>query len=185
LSGIALQVTPEQMNQAKRLMASTSLESVRLIHVRAGIKIPECPVKDVDEKPMPTAVANLIPGTNRFQVIFGHAMHSQRGPEATTEVQVDASFELVYSFPQDMDPPPSPDELQAFADTNAIMNCWPYWRELVQTTVAKMNLPPLLVPLVRWVSPKPKPAESKQTDAQPTKVVAEPKAVGAPTKANA
>jgi hypothetical protein len=163
LSGIALRVTPEQVNQAKRLMASTSLESVRLIHVRAAnMNIPGCPVKNIEEKPLPTATVSMIPGTNRFSVVFGHAIRGQRGPEGTTEVQVDASFELVYSFPADLDPILSIEELQAFADTNAVMNCWPYWRELVQGVVAKMNLPPLLVPLIRWVPPKSKPEEPKK-----------------------
>jgi hypothetical protein len=164
VNGVALQVTPEQINQAKRLMTIASLETIRLIHVRAAhMTAPGCPVKTVAEKEMPTATANLIDGTNSFRVLFGHAIHGRRGTEGP-EVQIDATFEVVYSFPPETTPVPAADEMQAFAETNALMNCWPYWRELVQTMVAKMGLPPLVVPLLRWVPPPPKP-EQKPVDA--------------------
>lgn len=163
MSGAILQVTPEQMSQAKRLMALSSLESIRLIHVRAAHMTAEgCPVRVVEEKALPTATASLVEGTNRFRVLFGHAIHGRRGAEGATEVQVDATFEVTYSFPKDTTPAPTTEELQAFANTNALMNCWPYWRELVQAMVAKMNLPPLVVPLLRWVPPEPK--QKQRTD---------------------
>lgn len=169
MSGIALLVTTEQMKQAQRLMSSASLELVRLVHVRAAnMTIAGCPVKNIEERPMPTATASLINGTNCFSVVFGHAIQGHRGTEGTTEVQVDASFELIYSLSQELNPAPTQEELQAFADTNAVMNCWPYWRELVQNMVAKMNLPPLVVPLIRWVvqppPQPPKPAEPKKEE---------------------
>lgn len=163
MSGLLLKVTPEQVNQAKRLMTSAILESIRLIHVRAAHMVPGCPVKDIKENPMPTVTANLIQDSNRFRVVFDHAIHGNRGPQGETAVQVDASFELLYSFPKEMDPSPALEELNAFANTNAVMNCWPYWRELVQSNVAKMNLPPLVVPLLRW-APQPPKQEPKPTE---------------------
>jgi hypothetical protein len=126
--------------------------------------VPGCPVKAVEEKEMPTAIAELVEGSNRFRVIFGHSMRGRRGVEGATEVQIDATFEIIYSFPKELDPVPSPEELEAFAQSNAVMNCWPYWRELVQTTVAKMNLPPLVVPLLRYVPLKP----PKKADQEPS-----------------
>lgn len=44
--------------------------------------------------------------------------------------------------------------VKAFKDGNAVFNCWPYFREYVQSTVTRMNLPPLTLPLLR-LSPKP------------------------------
>jgi hypothetical protein len=168
VNGVALQVTPEQINQAKRLMTIASMETVRLIHVRAAhMTAPGCPVKTVAEKAMPTATASLVEGTNQFRVLFGHAIHGRRGMEGP-EIQIDATFEIVYSFPKDATPAPSLEEMQAFANTNALMNCWPYWRELVQSMVSKMGLPPLVVPLLRWIPPAPspeaKPESSKKSD---------------------
>jgi hypothetical protein len=39
--------------------------------------------------------------------------------------------------------------LEEFARVNGVYNAWPYLREYVQTTVSRMNLPPLLLPLLR------------------------------------
>ncbi len=161
MNGLALRVTSEQLQRAQRLMGIAAVESVRLVHVRAGNMTAEgCPVTKAEEKSMPTATVALIANTNRFRVLFGHVIHGQREAKGSTEVQVDATFELVYSYPQDIQPVPTPEELQAFADTNALMNCWPYWRELVQNMVARMNLPPIMVPLLRFVPPQPPPKET-------------------------
>lgn len=146
-------------------MGTSILESIRLIHVRAANMSTEgCPVKAMEEQLQPKTSASEFPETNRFRVIVFHSIHGRRSAEkGVPEVQIDASFELIYSKPQDMKP--TSEELQAFADTNALMNCWPYWRELVQTTVARMNLPPLFVPLLRYVPPPPekKPEQAGQT----------------------
>lgn len=163
MSALALRVTNEQFQHAKRLFSVASLESVRLIHVRAAdLSADGCPVKNAEEKPMPTTTVALVPNTNRFRVVFGHVIHGQREAKETTKIQVDASFELIYSFPPDTDPVPTSEELQGFADTNALMNGWPYWRELVQSMVAKMNLPPITVPVLRFVPPPP--PEKKKLD---------------------
>jgi hypothetical protein len=44
---------------------------------------------------------------------------------------------------------PSDENLNAFVNTNAVFNCWPYWREYVHSTTARMNLPPLTLPFFR------------------------------------
>ena len=172
MNGLALRPTREQFEHAHRLMGIASLDSVRLIHVRAADMTADgCPVKNAEEKPMPTATATLIPNTNCFRVVFGHVVHAKR--ETTgggTEIQVDASFELRYSYPPDTQPVPTSDELQAFANTNALMNCWPYWRELVQSTVTRMNLPPITVPLLRYVPPPPETKPEESAKEQKTKI---------------
>lgn len=43
---------------------------------------------------------------------------------------------------------------EAFAQANGVYNAWPYWREFVQNTVARMNLPPLTIPVFRLVPEK-------------------------------
>jgi hypothetical protein len=113
----------------------------------------------------------MITGTNQFRVVVGHVITGRHGAEI--EIQVDANFELIYSVPADANP--TPEELQAFADTNALLNCWPYWRELVHDMAARMELPPLLLPLFRLtVSPPPSQEDQSVRPEQPQ-----------PSKANA
>ena len=40
---------------------------------------------------------------------------------------------------------------EQFANLNGIYNAWPYWREFVQNTIARMGLPPLAIPVFRIV----------------------------------
>lgn len=39
--------------------------------------------------------------------------------------------------------------LQAFADVNGMFNAWPYWRELLQSDLARMGLPSVVAPSLR------------------------------------
>lgn len=69
------------------------------------------------------------------------------------QAEIRATFELSYAIPDEESF--SPEELEAFAEGNAVFNAWPYWRELVQASLARMSLPPLTLPVFRVV-----PAES-------------------------
>jgi preprotein translocase subunit SecB len=39
--------------------------------------------------------------------------------------------------------------IDSFGHFNGIYNAWPYWREFVQSSTARMNLPPLVLPVYR------------------------------------
>ena len=52
--------------------------------------------------------------------------------------------------------------VEYFGNTNGIYNAWPYWREFVQNTIVRMNLPALTIPVFRiFAPPKPKIAKKK------------------------
>ena len=54
------------------------------------------------------------------------------------------------------------DNFEAFAKTNGVYNAWPYWREFVQNTVTRMNLPPLTIPVFRLRPAKEKKKKAKK-----------------------
>ncbi len=56
-----------------------------------------------------------------------------------------ATYRLVYRL---RTKPTAPDA-RAFAGVNAVFNAWPYWREVVQNTSARMGLAPPTVPLLK------------------------------------
>ncbi len=60
------------------------------------------------------------------------------------------------------------ENFKQFSDANGIYNAWPYWREFVQNTVARMGLPPLAIPVFRLVrSSAPSPGEKKGKSERP------------------
>lgn len=46
-------------------------------------------------------------------------------------------------------------DLDAFAQTNAVVHTWPYFRELVQSTIWRCGLPPFPLPLFRITDQQP------------------------------
>ncbi len=60
---------------------------------------------------------------------------------------ITASFELEYRAERLREF--SEEALLAFAQTNGVFNAWPYWREFVQSTTARMGTKPIVVPLFR------------------------------------
>ncbi len=62
-------------------------------------------------------------------------------------VRLKAGFLLRYHLPAKH--ALSPAHLEAFAQVNGAYNAWPYWRELVQSTFARMGLPPVTIPVFK------------------------------------
>ena len=60
---------------------------------------------------------------------------------------IHGSFELAYLIPQEERF--SSDAFAAFGHVNSVFNSWPYWRELVHSSLARMSMPMLTIPVYR------------------------------------
>ena len=67
--------------------------------------------------------------------------------DESVQAEIRGTFELSYQLPEGETF--SSDELEAFASVNAVFNAWPYWRELVHASLARMSFPVLTVPVFR------------------------------------
>jgi hypothetical protein len=87
--------------------------------------------------------------TNRLFVVPGFTLKAERisESEGTLILSIEASFALHYSIQSSGDL--EDESVKAFALTNGIFNAWPYWREYVQSTAARMGLPPIVIPVFR------------------------------------
>jgi hypothetical protein len=72
-------------------------------------------------------------------------------------------FELRYRIRSDLGP--SNDVLTEFARANGVFNAWPYFRELLQTMLHRMELPSTVLPAFRVVQS----ADSHNTSEVPSK----------------
>ncbi len=61
--------------------------------------------------------------------------------------------------------------LQAFAKVNGVYNAWPYLRENLQTTCARMSVPPPLLPIFRVIKPSGKVSKNAVSTAEEPKPV--------------
>jgi hypothetical protein len=147
--------TIKDINLAKRLMVLSQIESIRLMEARA-VYVPQVrrPGPSASGGPLhvqsrsPMQRGTLVKGKG-LRVLLTHVLVARRGPSPRSEraLRIEGTFELLYSLPSNFRP--KPEELGAFSRTNAMFNSWPYWREFVQSTVARMCLPPLTIPLFR------------------------------------
>jgi hypothetical protein len=72
----------------------------------------------------------------------------ERGAAAKTPlVSITATFFAEYQLAEGF--VPDMKEQRAFLATNAVFNCWPFWREYVKSTATRMNLPALTLPFFR------------------------------------
>ena len=70
-------------------------------------------------------------------------------PADTQVFRVECQFKAEYGLLEGF--VPSEKQIEAFQCANAVFNCWPFFREYVQNTAARMNLPPPPIPFLRIV----------------------------------
>lgn len=79
------------------------------------------------------------------------AISGNHGEKEVDALRLRALFHLEYEIR--LEGAPDDDELQpllqSFARVNGIYNAWPYFRELAQTTTARMGIPPIVLPVYR------------------------------------
>jgi hypothetical protein len=67
--------------------------------------------------------------------------------QSSSVLEVTAEYINNYGVPKDA--PVSDAVMRLFASRTAVFNAWPFFRELAHSLVARMNLPPLVLPLFR------------------------------------
>lgn len=139
----------EAADDLKRLIAEVEIEDVRLVEATAETKV-RSPADSgaVDLLVNRTAEISERQDNGTFFVVakIGTQLVSEQAKEEPL-VSIETSFELQYRLPEGFRV--GPDTLTTFAETNGIYNAWPYWREFVQSTFARMGLPPVVLPLLR------------------------------------
>lgn len=77
-------------------------------------------------------------------------LHVAKPGDATENapVAIEAVFELRYDLKSSEGL--TKENYEAFGESNAVFNVWPYWREYVQSTTLRLGLPGLTLPLFRF-----------------------------------
>ncbi|MFC1762381.1 hypothetical protein ACFL6U_09910 [Planctomycetota bacterium] len=98
---------------------------------------------------------------------FSLEIRLEDGPSKDPIVQIHAQFLLTYhidSFDDLTDK-----AFRQFGEMNGVYNAWPYWREFVQNTTARMGLKSLTLPVFRVLPGKPKASPAKKAKAKAKK----------------
>lgn len=142
------------MVDLSRIVSVVEIESVRLREARCRSLVQPSEIAEaISVKASQDAVVVKEPGEDgslRIEVAFTLEVRSGIADD-DLQAEVCGTFELSYRIPDDERF--SSEELAAFGQTNAVFNAWPYWRELVQASLARMSLPTLTVPVLRLPAP--------------------------------
>jgi hypothetical protein len=137
-----------------RLSALAVLRRIRLVSADLGTRVASPKEAGRVQVEIEWAVSPPKHGTHEnlswldATVEFRVAVRSEKGEDPSPVVWLNPTFEAHYHFP--LDPKPTPSELVEFAEANAVFNLWPYLREFVQSSTARMDLPAVLIPLRRY-----------------------------------
>ena len=138
------------MPDLSRIVAVVQIENVRLREARCRSAVhPSETASAVNVNTSRDATVVKEPGDDgclRIETTFTMEVHSANDEEQL-QAEIRATFELSYRIPTEEDF--SSEQLKAFGQNNAVFNAWPYWRELVQSSLARMSMPTLTVPVFR------------------------------------
>ena len=142
------------MVDLSRIVSVVEIESVRLRAARCRSLVRPSEIAEaISVKPSQDAVVVKEPGEDGslwIEVAFTLEIRSGIADD-DLQAEVCGTFELSYRIPDDEGF--SSEELATFGQINAVFNAWPYWRELVQASLARMSLPALTVPVFRLPAP--------------------------------
>ena len=96
---------------------------------------------------MTVEVGHADPSEKTIAVMPRFALSVAGEKQEAPMLSIEANFVIMYSLDKIDDI--RPENIKAFAQINGVYNVWPYWREFVQSTVARMGLAPLTIPVYR------------------------------------
>ena len=151
------------MVDLSRIVSVVEIESVRLCEAHCRSVHPTEIGEESYVKPSHEATVVKEPGESEpleIEVAFRLEV-SNASDQREFQAEIRAKFGLSYQIPADEEF--TTEELEAFAGINAVFNAWPYWREWVQTSLSRMGMPVMTVPVFRIKRPA---AEEAPTTAE-------------------
>jgi AraC-like DNA-binding protein len=83
----------------------------------------------------------------RLAVVFGFRIFEEADGNSIDLVNVDCQMVAEYALRPGYHPAES--HIRAFHHANAVFNCWPFFREYIQSSIVRMGYPPPPVPFLR------------------------------------
>jgi hypothetical protein len=168
--GFTIEQDRDTVQAAHHFQVSAKLQDVRLLDCSASVSAAELELEGQLRLglTMETGTLSHSEGNALFWVrinIFGDPADGPEQPEHH-RFEVACRYALAYDLRPGYSP--SPRELDAFREGNAVFHCWPYSRELVQNMTMRMGLPIPPLPFLR-LAPKiaPKKPTLKRTAKSP------------------
>jgi hypothetical protein len=159
----SIRQTAEQRRLAISLQRKCDIDEIRLVEMTAHSKFTfsseSCPLAfSIDFHPDSSSIDGRMFRINIYYRV--RILDREKTDIVTIKCVISAAYLMAEGFV------PSEEQMAAFKEGPAIYNCWPYFRECVQTMVNKMSYPPLTLPFL-WIAAE-RPASGKTQKGLPT-----------------
>lgn len=149
-------LSPEVVEECKRLIAGVDLRGIHLVNVSAAIEQSafalgdgeaqaDVSVRLVSDPPQHRANFDEAAGLLYCGVKFKVALVLEEKGETLLDVR--AEYALIYGVPDGVSC--SSEAASLFARKNGVFNSWPFFRELAQSLSCRMGFPAVVLPLLR------------------------------------
>ena len=133
-----------------RIIAAVQIDDVRLREANCRTLLDPASVpEELSAKSSHEAVMRRDSGGDAtFLISVSFLLEIRAAAEADDLLaEISTVFDLSYHVPTDE--VFSTEEIEGFGQFNSVFNAWPYWREFVQSSLSRMCMPSLTVPLYR------------------------------------
>ncbi|MBU0712652.1 hypothetical protein KJ762_07960 [bacterium] len=131
------------VKEYQRILKSIQLREISLKSIRAEKSVEyleknlELNIKDSSK---------YIPDDKNIGFIYHFSLNAKSPDKDKPAVKIGVDFSVEYSNPKNI--PIDPEFYDIFPNASLKYIVWPYFREIVQNTVSRMNLPPLTLPTI-------------------------------------
>ncbi len=150
MNALTISQTKEQTDLAVSVHQNAQIVDVRLARAKFAADRPAIALREPIEVSMDFKAKRIedTPAQLVVEVSFRlTGLKKQNPSKSRTTVCIECTFEMSYELKAGFNP--TPEQVSAFKDGNAIFNCWPYCRQYVQETIQRMGYPPLILPFLR------------------------------------
>ena len=155
---IHIEQDKNQAQLAFQLQSQADLGAIRLMESRVVCKVAPEDAQFPLSIALKHQVEDAVVSSHKMTIPIRFGFKAITADEKTDVLVITCRFEATYVLAETYEP--TPEQIDAFRQGNAIFNCWSYFREYVQNSVARMNYPPVTIPFLRMV-PKPISAAGK------------------------
>lgn len=98
-----------------------------------------------DAKPIRTC---LITTKFQFRYLNTQTDKSPKDMDDDKYLVAEISTQIAVDYLIETSEAPAKEKLEHWASSNAVLHCWPYWREFCHSTLLRMNLPVIMMPMM-------------------------------------
>ena len=148
---IIIEQDKQQAQAAYRVQIHADLDSIRIMEGKFVSRLP------AEDAAFPLILAlrhqaeEAVVGGSKMTIRINFGFKAATEDKKTEVIAIGCRVEVKYDLAEGYEP--TSEEIEAFKQGNAIFNCWTYFREFVQSTLSRMNYPPVAVPFLR-MAPK-------------------------------